>query len=390
MKVKILSIIILLTVIAVACKKNKGSETAADPYAAIKLQFGTRIDPTNLLNYAAQAIPNYIVKNNSVANPINNAKATLGRVLFYDKALSINNTVSCGSCHRQEYGFSDTALVSNGVEGGTTGRHSMRLINAMYAVEQRFFWDERAPTLEAQTTAPIKDHAEMGFSGTSGRPEFNAVISKLQNIGYYKELFKFVFGDETVTEVRMQDALANFIRSINSFDSKFDQGRTVAPNGNVPFNNFTASENAGKQLFLAAPQFDANGLRIGGGVGCNGCHNAPEFDIAPNSNNNGVVGKIGGGVELNITRSPSLRDVVRANGATNGQFMHNGNLKTLLDVVNHYNAITLNPNLDNRLRPGGNPQQLQMAAVEKTQLIDFLKTLSGTNVYSDIKWSSPF
>jgi cytochrome c peroxidase len=167
--------------------------TNIDPYAAIKLAFGTNIDPTNLENYANQGKPAYILKNNLGNNTITDRTATLGRVLFYDKNLSINNTISCASCHKQNFAFGDTAIVSVGVEGGLSIRHSMRLINTRFANEAKFFWNERAANLNIQTTMPIEDHLEMGFSGQNGRGNFATLANKLTTINYYKELFKFTF-----------------------------------------------------------------------------------------------------------------------------------------------------------------------------------------------------
>ena len=173
-QISIATVFILLIVI-VSCSKSDNTTTpvVVDPYAAIKAVFGTTIDPTSLENYTNQARPAYLNpnKDNTGTNAITNTKATIGRVLFYDKNLSIDNTISCGSCHKQEFAFSDTAIASKGVAGGLTARHSMRLINSRFAVERKFFWDERAATLEAQTTMPIQDHAEMGFSGQNGRPK---------------------------------------------------------------------------------------------------------------------------------------------------------------------------------------------------------------------------
>jgi cytochrome c peroxidase len=379
----------------VACNKKSDTTTggtATDPYAAIKVAFGININPLSPANYANQGKPVYITRDNNGGAALNNNKATLGRVLFYDKNLSFNNTVSCGSCHKQAFAFSDTAIASNGVAGGTTGRHSMRLINARFATEPKFFWDERAASLEIQTTTPVKDHSEMGFSGQSGRPDINALLAKLAAIDYYQELFQWVYGDKTVTEQRLQECLANFVRSIQSFDSRYDAGRATAPNDGAPFTNFTASENQGKNLFLQPPVFNATGVRTGGGAGCAGCHAPPEFDIEPNSLNNGVIGKIGGGTDLTVTRSPTLRDVVKANGTSNGPFMHIGLSNNLITVINHYNQINLagNTNLDPKLRPNSNGQQLQLTDPEKTALVDFIRTLAGTNVYSDVKWSNPF
>ncbi len=358
-------------------------------YPAVDAAFGGKINLNNLANYANQAVPPYIRRFNDT-NLITNGGATLGRVLFYDKKLSSNDTVSCATCHKQETAFSDAAIASTGVNG-STGRHSMRLINARFAQELKFFWDERAQSLEAQTTMPIRDHGEMGFSGSNADPDFAQLISKLSTVEYYKEMFKFVYGSEEITESRIQLALGQFIRSIQSFDSRFDAGRQAAGANNANFTNYTPEENQGKNLFLAPPTFNGS-TRASGGLGCGGCHRAPEFDIDPNSLNNGIIGKIGGGTDLTSVRSPSLRDAVNTSGVVNGPLMHDGSKATLLAMVDHYNAIstTGNTNLDNRLKPGGSGQNLNMTTAEKEAVVAFLKTLSGTNVYTDSKWSSPF
>lgn len=367
--------------------------SAVDTYAAIKAFFGTEIDPLNLSNYANQGKPVYITNDNTGSNPISNGKATIGRVLFYDKNLSINNSISCGSCHKQAFAFADTALVSNGVLGGVTDRHSMRLINARYGEETRFFWDERAISLEAQTTQPIANHVEMGYSGQLGRDNISALLAKLQKIAYYNELFKFAYGDATITEARMQECLAQFVRSIQSFDSKYDAGRALVNNSNQDFTNFTAVENEGKRLFMTPPVFDANSSRIGGGLGCNSCHRAPEFDIDPKSRNNGVIAVASGnGQDITVTRAPSLRDLMNADGILNGRMMHSGGVRDLATAISHYGGfINDNANLDQRLKPNGrNVQRLNLQQSEIASVVAFIKTLSGKNVYTDKRWSSPF
>jgi cytochrome c peroxidase len=352
----------------------------------------SNIDLANLFNYEAQTIPAYISKDNTTFNQISDEGATLGRVLFYDKNLSTNNTVSCSSCHMQQFAFSDTAVASQGVNG-TTGRHSMRLINARFADEDRFFWDERAPSLEAQTTMPIQDHNEMGYSGENGDPDIMELISKLDQIDYYNDLFYLAFGDTIITEDRMQLALAQFVRSIQSFDSKFDEGRSQVPNDGAPFPNFTPQENMGKNLFLAPPVFNVN-VRIGGGAGCAGCHRPPEFDIDQNSRNNGFIASINGGIDVTNTRSPSLRTVIKSNGELNGPLMHHGgptNMATMIE--NHYGTINIAPqndNIDPRLTPAGLGQILNLTNQEVTALVEFLKTLDGVDVYTNEKWSDPF
>ena len=346
------------------------------------------VDLDKLFNYANQTKPTYIVKDNTPDNnSINNKTATLGRVLFYDKNLSANNTIACASCHKQEKAFGDDATQSVGLYGGLTGRHSMRLINSRFSEEEKFFWDERAVSLEDQTTKPIQDHIEMGFSGTEGDGDFNDLVIKLSAIDYYKELFEFAFGDDTISEERIQLALSQFIRSIQSFDSKYDTGRAQVNNANTNFPNFTAQENLGKRLFFDPPNR--------GGAGCTGCHRGDEFDIDPNTRNNGIIGVAGSETEVDLTnlRSPTLRDLVNPDGTLNGPLMHDGSMKTILEVINHYNAIpnnTANTNLDRRLGDGRRTQRLNLTDDEKLALEAFLKTLTGVDVYTNEKWSDPF
>ena len=386
---------ILIALILSSCSNSIDSTdtVATDLYPNVTTKFSGKIDLNNLANYANQTIPAYITKDNTSGNKITDKGATLGRVLFYDTNLSSNNTISCSSCHIQANAFGDSVAASDGVNGTTT-RHSMRLINSRFSIENKFFWDERAATLELQTTQPIQNHIEMGFSGTNGDGSISTLITKLQNIAYYKELFKYVYGSEEISENKIQLALAQFVRSIQSFDSKYDAGRALVTAENQNFSNFTTQENQGKNLFLAAPIFDVTGSRTSGGVGCAACHAAPEFDIDPNTKNNGIIGVLNGtGIDITNTRAPSLRNLVRTDGTINGPMMHTGGLTSLKNIIGHYGTITIAPkntNLDPRLAPNGFGQQLNLTATEVDALVAFLKTLSGTNVYVDTKWSSPF
>lgn len=388
------SALFVLTLTSVySCSKTDDSYIPLTTYPSVTATFGTKINLNSLENYANQSIPNYITKDNTFGNQITDKGATLGRILFYDKNLSSNNTISCANCHKQSNAFGDTENASVGVNG-TTGRHAMRLINTRFANETKFFWDKRAASLELQTTQPIRNHIEMGYSGLNGDAAFSDLISKLSAINYYKELFQFVYGSEIITEEKIQLALAQFVRSIQSFDSKYDIGRAQANGDNVSFSNFTATENKGKTIFMTPPVFDATGTRISGGFGCAGCHNAPEFDIDPNTKNNGIVGSIGNStIDITNTRAPSLRDLVKSDGNSNGPFMHTGNIPTLQAVIDHYSVMNLtigNTNLDPRLTPNGFGQKLNISIQEKNSIIAFLRTLSGNGVYIDSKWSNPF
>ena len=358
----------------------------ADPIDLnLEYAFGDAIDFDNLPNYANQEIPNYIDDDNTRQNTITDLGATLGRVLFYDKNLSVDNTISCASCHKQSVGFSDEAIVSVGVNG-TSGRHAMRLINARFSDERRFFWDEIAVSLEEQTTMPIRDHAEMGFSGANGDPGFDELLDKMETIAYYPQLFTAVYGDSEINEERMQETLAQFIRSIQSFDSEFDTGLAQTGDVDDDFPNYTDQENLGKALFL-----NGGGNNNNGGAGCDRCHRAPEFGIEDDSDNNGVIGVIGDpeAVDLTITRSPTLRDLVNPQGELNDPLMHTGEFASLREVIDHYSNIpddSRNNNLDRRL--DGPP--LRLCDNEKDAIVAFLETFTGTSVYTDPKYSDPF
>jgi cytochrome c peroxidase len=403
----IIAALLVIVGLATACKKADKSTVIpttstttgtitmtgiTTTYPAVQAAFGSSINLSALENYASQPIPAYITRDNTGNNKITNAGATLGRVLFYDKNLSVSNTIACASCHKQAIAFGDDAIQSIGANG-LTGRHAQRLVNARFAQEVRFFWDKRSTSLEDQTTQPIQNHNEMGYSGLNSDPGIAVLITKLQAIPYYKELFTFVYGDATVTQLRMQTALAQFIRSIQSFDSKFDAGMAATNNFNAVFPNYTVQENTGKQLFIGRPS--PPGAPQVTGAGCQGCHRGPEFDIDPTSRNNGIIGVAGfpGQIDVTNTNPPSLRNLLDPIGKPNGLFMHEGSLTNLTAVINHYNQIVVSPantNLDQKLLQNGAGQNLRLSTAQKDAIIAFLATLSGNDIYTNKKWANPF
>ncbi len=354
------------------------------------------IDLTNLFNYANQEIPEKAILNHNTGNPMTDLGATLGRVLFYDKKLSLNGTTACASCHQQENAFGDTSKVSIGFDGRTTERHAMRLINVDFSPDHLRFWDKRGISLEGTVTLPYQNEIEMGFSGSNGQPNMDSLISKMQTIPYYPSLFNAVFGDEQITENRMQLALAQFIRSIMSYDAKFDEGFEKIGNEITAFPNFTDQENEGKRLFFSFPPFDDGPQTDRTGAFCGVCHKVPSFSILHFAQSNGVIGVAGDStaVDISVIRSPSIRDLVKPDGTSNGPFMHDGSLVDLAAVIDHYNDIPANPvntNLSGLLFPNGsNEVKLNLTDDHKAALVAFLKTLSGNEVYTNEKWSNPF
>lgn len=368
----------------IACNKSNDSTTgpAVDPLA------GVLNLPATPFNYSNITQPGYLVTppiqgqvNTPGTNAITDNGATLGRVLFYDKNLSINNTIACASCHKQASAFADPVAKSSGFNGGLTGRNSMSLIDAKYYPNGRFFWDQRAATLEDQTLTPIQDLVEMGMTLT-------ALETKLKNLAYYPVLFKKAFGDETVTSNRISLALSQFVRSIVSFQSKYDAGRNnfpVAPPPppNAVFPNFTAQENRGKEIFLSP---------IGG---CAPCHGSETF-TAPQEKNNGldlVTADRGfGAVVSNTNLDATFKVTSLRNIELTAPYMHDGRFTTLEEVVEHYSSGVKNhPNLSAQLRtPGGQPRLANFSAPDKAALVAFLKTLTDVNVTTDVKYSNPF
>ena len=348
------------------------------------------------LDYSS-SVPDYITRDNRLEGDVDNRKATLGRVLFYDRQLSLNNSIACGSCHIQSHAFGDSAQQSIGLDGGVTSRQSMRLVNTRYAELPSMFWDRRAPSLEDQVVQPIQDHIEMGFSGTGDQPGLDSLISRLQGLQHYSELFDWAFQEDglSINASHLAEVLENFVSSIVSFDSKFDQGFSESQGVQVNFQNFTAAENRGKSLFLTPPQLSNQNVRIGGGVGCAGCHRPPEFDIDPGSANNGVDHEAGNpqGFDTTNTKSPTLRDVFNSGGIINTPMMHTGDFLEFTTIIEHYNEVI--PDVDNRtvdprLVRGVSSVQMELTTSEREDLELFIKTLTGSNIYSDTRWSSPF
>ncbi len=308
-------------------------------------------------------------------NPITNEGATLGRVLFYDTKMSLNNTVSCASCHEQSKGFSDSNTFSVGFNGELTGRNSMGLANARFYENGRFFWDERAATLEEQVLMPIQDHIEMGMT-------LDELIEKLAVLPYYQVLFANAFGDEKVTSNRISLALSQFIRAMVSYESKYDEGLQQTNNQNANFPNFTASENLGKNLFFS------NRTR------CSDCHDTNAF-VGDRARNNGLdavltdlgVGAVTGNNNDNGEfKVPSLRNI-----ELTAPYMHDGRFTTLREVIEHYNdGVQNSPNLDGRLQQGNGVLRLNLNNQEIQALVDFLVTLTDENFITDEKFSNPF
>jgi len=324
---------------------------------------------------------------------VNNNLATLGRVLFYETQLSINNRVSCGSCHNQSKGFADKSSFSNGFENGKTTRNTPAIVNP--CTQSAYFWDQRETRLSSMVTKPIENHIEMGLD----QPEY--IVSKVKALTYYEPLFKNAFGDSEVNMDRIGKALENFVGSMVSVTTKYDEGLALG------FSNFTSEELLGKQLFTTE-------------LPCSGCHSGDNFSgwgssvqnigLDMDYADNGTPGTdwMTGSEMDGWFKVPSLRNV-----EFTPPYMHDGRFQTLEEVINFYDhGVQPHNQLSFALREGWNtgngifggegdipvvngqaivqPLRLNLTPEKKQALIAFLKTLSDHTMLSDLKFSDPF
>ena len=350
-----------------------------EPYAYDKLSMpvGSSI---------AGSFDDFTIDNNVVTFSNNKTEitpwgATLGRVLFYDKKLSLNNTVSCASCHHQEKAFADGLQFSTGFEGRVTTRNSMAIVNPI--LQNNLFWDSRSKTIHDLSLQPVQNHIEMGME------DLNRLVSKLENTEYYKPLFKKAFGTNEINPTNISKALSQFVASITTSRSRFDAGSINN------FNNFSELEKMGMELFNSDK------------AKCSSCHGGGNMSALDGPNDPyGGGGSFTAVQDLRGATNIGLDIVYKDNGLGNGKFkipslrnieltgpyMHDGRFKTLEEVVNHYtNGIKPHQHLDVKFTDGkGNVKPLNLNSIEKKAIIAFLKTLTDQEMTKDPKWSNPF
>lgn len=354
---KVFGFAFLLLLAVSACRKIDNFEYDPTPYV---LEHGGLPEPNIPLD-----------------NPLTVEGVKLGRMLFYETAMSRNNTLSCGTCHLQENAFSDPRTFSLGVDELPGKRHAMSAVNLVYNSNE-FFWDGRAHLLRDQALMPIQDHLEMDES-------ISRVVSKLTAKDIYRAQFIKAFGSSEINALKISLALEQFMHSIVSYNSKYDQylrGEAT----------LTAEEERGRALFFAEynPFFPATS-----GADCQHCHSAITFEDDKYKNNGLdtdaeftdygrelVTGKI---TDRGKFKVPTLRNI-----EVTAPYMHDGRFNTLEEVVDHYNtglraSSTLDPTLE-YARPTG----FMLDAQDKADLIAFLKTLTDHDLLSNPAYASPF
>jgi cytochrome c peroxidase len=288
-------------------------------------------------------------------NPYSAAKAELGRFLYFDNRLSSDGTISCASCHAPEKAFTDGSPVATGIGGQKGGRSAPTVINRAYSTQQ--FWDGRAPSLEEQAKGPIANPIEMTAEKNADAAH-SAVVKRLKGVPGYMKMFEQAFGKGELTIDLVAKAIATFERTIYS--------------GNAPFDKY----NAGDKQAMNAEQVRGMDIFFNK-TACDSCHLGFNFT-------DGSYVNIGIGMEKpkpdlgrfmvsgreedkGAFKTPTLREVEH-----HGPYMHDGSLKTLEDVIEHYNKGGIkNEHLDQRMKP------LKLTDQEKSDLVAFLKSLSG-------------
>jgi cytochrome c peroxidase len=317
----------------------------------------------------------------------NNHLPTLGRVLFYDKQLSVNNSISCASCHKQEIAFADNLAFSKGFDNNNTLRNSMPIQNVaggsffpepgfggdFFPSFSALFWDGRENNLQSMVLRPIVNHVEMGVR------DMDALNKKIESLEYYDKLFTNAFGDNQVTTEKVATALSSFLMSITSNNTKFDKFLRQET-------ELTDLELQGQELFFST--YD-----------CNQCHqtqNPHGYIMAGTFANIGLEATptdkgLGGVTKVNSDNGkfkiPSLRNV-----ALTAPYMHDGRFETLSDVIDHYSeGIQDDPNVDARLRDSENrPMRMHIPEADKKAIIAFLHTMTDTDMITNQKFSNPF
>ena len=346
--------------------------------------------PNDRVNYDLD-FPDYYFSFN---NQFNTGMATLGRVLFYDKNLSEDRSISCASCHKQELAFADDVALSEGVLNRKTTRNSLALGSVFSFREYYgsaslgrvpFFWDNRATSVQQQSKQTLANDVEMSM-------EMHEVVERVKEQPYYYPLFKNAFRDGEITEDNVLNAISEFINSMATFNSRYDEGLekhfktygSFIDVGIAEFSDFNAQENLGKELYVTH---------------CSSCHGAVNGMPGQISANNGLdmnyadngMGDVTNNAnDDGVFKVPTLRNI-----ALTAPYMHDGRFETLGEVIDHYSTgIKDYTNLSYLLREGevynAPPKKFNFSDEEKAAIIAFFNTFTDEQFLQDEKFSDPF
>jgi cytochrome c peroxidase len=289
-------------------------------------------------------------------SPLTEARAELGRRLFYDKRLSRTGAIACASCHRHEHAFADPEMVSKGIDGRMGRRNAPTLVNRAWS--SSFFWDGRASSLEQLVGQPIENPLEMDL------PLADAVAAIGRDVTYVRD-FATAFGGAPPSAETLRQALASFVRTLVSGNSPYDQ-HLRGHDG-----QFGTAARRGEALFFGT----AGCFRChpGGALTNDGYFNNGTYVAGADPGRQTLTGRSG---DLGKFKVPTLRNV-----AVSAPYMHDGSLATLRDVIDQYaRGGRGDPTADPLIKP------LALTDGDKSDLIAFLGSLTDTDFLSDPRY----
>jgi cytochrome c peroxidase len=369
----------LALLFTISCKKhdadgNPSSTTTTTGGTTTSSTGGVKTTPYNMVFPATFGQPNI-----PADNPMTVEGVKLGRYLFYDSTLSKDGTVACASCHHQSQAFSDAPkAVSNGTktDGYPKGTFNAIPVFNLAWSQNRFFWNGRVNgPLEDQILQPIQNPVEMHM-------DTNVMVANIKARPEYIQMFQDAFGKQTITGHLVAKAVAQFVRSIVSSGSKYDQWQDSTHTGV----HLTSQERLGYSLIAGDPDiyYDAKQAphrTVYTGLDCFHCHRPPLFTPEP-----GLNVMENDGFQSMSVKVPSLRNL----GLT-APYMHDGSMKTLDTVIAHYNnGISPGDSFDPVFPNKYGIYNMQLTSTEVDAIKAFLNTLNDNTLATNRAYSNPF
>ena len=344
----LLSIVLLITILYACKKKNSTTPDVYNP-TAYSLKY-----PDFVTNHIGTPV---IPPDNATTEE----GVSLGRKLFYENMLSNDMTLNCGSCHKQANAFDDPRQFSQGTNGTFGSRNAMAIINMAW--NNSFFWDGRRPSLEGQAHDPVANPIEMANT-------WPVVVQRLQQSATYPELFFKAFGTRTIDSTLVFKAIAQFERTLISFNSRYDQYVYLQTSA------LTSQEANGYELFqiFHCTSCHSYGLFTDHSFRNNGLDLTPaDSGLAKFTNNPSDYGKF---------KVPTLRNI-----ALTAPYMHDGRFTTLEQVLSFYsrNVNHSSPNIDSTM----SFFTTQISVSQQADIVAFLKTLTDSSFIMNAVYAQP-
>lgn len=369
-------------------KSGYESESYTTHTSSVELRHGKKADLYSLLKRPPLGLPQVVEPE---GNPVTRKKIELGRKLFFDRRLSLNNTFSCAMCHVPEQGFTSNELATAvGIEGRSVRRNSPTLYNVGLA--EILFHDGREFTLEQQVWGPLLAKNEMG------NPSVGSVLKKIRALDDYKGLFEKAFNGDSVNMLSLGKAIASYERTLLSANSDFDRwyygniNDALSLSAKRGFDLFTGKAGCSSchQILESYALFTDNQLHNTGLGYFDSMGLRPEHErvqLAPGvfvDIESRVIDQVGHSTvpdvgQYEVTENPADRWKYKTPSLRNisltAPYMHNGSLSTLQQVVEFYNQGGVkNLLLDKTIRP------LNLSAKQQQDLVNFLNSLTGSNI----------